>query len=346
MKRLYSLDFLKLVFAYVIACFHFGRTIAPGPTVTVQIFFFISGFFLARKYYARSHADGGIRYTPWNYTLDHVKGIYPHYVFGYAAYLLYETARTAGEMLRSPSLEQVREVIVSFYDQIPNLLFLQSAYHFHDNRNYPLWQLSALVIGGYFVYTLLCHNERLSRQLIFPAGILMVLSLRHSGIDLDGTFGFFYMPLLRAFCGLSFGALVYFFTTTPYYETVKKNRILWNLAVLLAPVCIFAFAEHANIHFVTGAVLILGCFDERSWLNRLLNHKIFRHCGKLSLSIYINHALICRFTQGFLFSRLESRGLLTGESSRFAAYLVILTVYSVITMTVIDAWCRRRKSTA
>ncbi len=50
MKRLYSIDFLKLIFAYVIAYFHFGHTIAPGPTVTVQIFFFISGFFLAKKF--------------------------------------------------------------------------------------------------------------------------------------------------------------------------------------------------------------------------------------------------------------------------------------------------------
>lgn len=343
MKRRYSLDLWKLVFAYVIACFHFGSTIAPGPTVTVQIFFFISGFFLARKYYARSHGDGGASYTAWNYTLDHAKGIYPHYVFGYATYLLYNTARAAAQILSSPSAEQIREVLLSWYEQIPNLLFLQSAYHFHDNMNYPLWQLSALMIGGYFVYALLCHNERLSRQLIFPAGILMVLSLRFSGIGLDATYGFFYMPLLRAFCGLSFGALIYFFTTTPWYAQLKSRRVLWNLAVLLAPVCIFVYAEHANIHFVTGALLILGCYDGDSWLNKLLDHGIFRHCGKLSLSIYVNHALICRFTQGFLFSRLENYGILTGKGSQTAFYLVFLTVYSIATMILVEAWCRRRK---
>jgi len=344
MKRLYSLDFLKLVFAYVIACFHFGSTIAPGPTVTVQIFFFISGFFLARKFYARSHADGGTGYTPWNYTLDHVKGIYPHYVFGYAAFLLYNTARAALEFLHTPSGDQVREVLLSFYDQIPNLLFLQSAYHFHDNMNYPLWQLSALVIGGYFVYALLCHNERLSRQLIFPAGILMVMSLRYTGIALDGSYGFFYMPLLRAFSGLAFGVLVYFFTTTPYYTMLRQKQTLWNLAGIISLVCIFVFAEHANIHFITGAVLILGCYDEASWLNKLLNHKVFRHTGKLSLSIYVNHALICRFTEGFLFPRLEARGLLAGQAAQTAVYLVILTVYSLATMTVIEAWIARRKA--
>ena len=49
-KRIYSIDVLKLVFAYIIAFFHFGTTIAPGPTVAVQVFFIISGFFLGKKF--------------------------------------------------------------------------------------------------------------------------------------------------------------------------------------------------------------------------------------------------------------------------------------------------------
>lgn len=48
-KRIYSIDVLKLVFAYIIAFFHFGTTIAPGPTVAVQVFFIISGFFWERN---------------------------------------------------------------------------------------------------------------------------------------------------------------------------------------------------------------------------------------------------------------------------------------------------------
>ena len=116
-----------------------------------------------------------------------------------------------------------------------------------------------------------------------------------------------------------------------------------DAAVLLAPVCIFVYAEHANIHFVTGALLILGCYDGDSWLNKLLDRKLFRHCGKLSLSIYVNHALICRITQGFLFHRLEAWGILTGKSEQTLFYLVLLTLYSIATMTIIEAWCRRKK---
>ena len=47
----------ETVFAYVIAYFHSKMEFMPGPTVSVQIFFMISGFFLAKKFYARSCDD-------------------------------------------------------------------------------------------------------------------------------------------------------------------------------------------------------------------------------------------------------------------------------------------------
>lgn len=344
MKRLYSLDFLKLVFAYVIAYFHFGHTIAPGPTVTVQIFFFISGFFLAKKYYARSHADGGNTYSQWDYTLDHVKGLYPHYVLAYALFFLYNTARAAAVFLQSPSWQPVRETLLSLYDQIPNLLFMQNAYYFHDSMNYPLWQLSALVISGYFVYGMLCHNEKFSRQLLFPAAILMTLSLRNSGVDFDANFGPIFMPLLRAFCGLSYGVLVYFFTTTPCYSAITGRKRLFNIAVILSLICIFVYREHGNIHFVTGALLILGCMEESSWLNRALNRPVFRRCGKLSYCIYLNHALICRFTNAWLFPHMESWGIPTTRLHRDLIFFVLLTLFCTAFLWFVDALLAKKKT--
>lgn len=346
MKRLYSLDLLKLVFAYVIAFFHFGSTIPPGPTVTVQIFFFISGFFLARKYYTRSHADGGRAYSPWQYTLDHAKGIYPHYLFSYAAFLLYNLARAAVYFLKSPGFAQLQEIVLSWYEQIPNLLFLQSAYYFHDSMNYPLWQLSALMIAGYFVYALLCFNERQSRYLLFPGAILMLLSLQHSGVPHDGTYGFVFMPLLRAFAGLGFGVLLYCFTTTPLYEALRARRTAFNLAAILSLLCIFVYAEHANIHYVTAALLILGCYDPTSWLNRLLNLSLFRHAGKLSLSIYVNHALLCRFVNAWLLPHTEGWGFTLTRVQENGIYFLLLTGYSVFTLFFVEWLLARRKRPA
>lgn len=76
-RRVYALDVLKLFLAYVVAYFHGSMEFRPGPTLAVQIFFMISGFFLARKFYDRSFADHGAAYSAWNYTRDHVRSMYP-----------------------------------------------------------------------------------------------------------------------------------------------------------------------------------------------------------------------------------------------------------------------------
>lgn len=80
------------------------------------------------------------------------------------------------------------------------------------------------MIAGFFVYGLLCRNERVSRTLLFPAAILMIQSLLYSGVDLWENYGFFYLPLLRAFSPLCIGVLTFYFTTTPYYERLKAKR--------------------------------------------------------------------------------------------------------------------------
>lgn len=341
MKRIYTLDLLKLVFAYIIAFFHFGIDIAPGSTVTVQIFFMISGFFLAKKYYSRSH--GREDYTHWDYTLDHVKSLYPHYLFSYCAYFLYETAREVLIFLREPAMESIQSMLLRQYDQVPNLCFLQSAYYFHDNMNYPVWQISALVIASFFVYGLLCHNERLSRTLLFPAAILMIQSILHSGVDLFENYGPFYMPLLRAFSPLCIGVLTYYFTTTPNYNKLKQHRIAFNLAAIYTLVMIFVFNTHANIFLITTPVLILSCYDENSWLNALFNRKILRHCGKLSYAIYLNHALIARFVLARLIPKTQAMGLQLQQWQEGAIYFALLSAYSVFTLWLVEKLTTVRK---
>ncbi|MBQ8834460.1 MAG: acyltransferase [Oscillospiraceae bacterium] len=330
MKRIYSLDVLKLVFAYIIAFFHFGTEIAPGPTVTVQVFFIISGFFLAKKYYSRSYPDGG--YSAWDYSLDHVKGIYPHYLFSLMVLFAYMLARSLVELVKAPSWAGLAAIAEDFYYQIPDLFLLQSSYRFHESYNYPLWQLSALVIAGYFVYALLCHNEKLSRRILFPAAILMIQSLLNTGVDLWENYALFYVPLLRAFSPLCIGVLAFYFTTTPLYEKVKGYRVPFNLAVLGSLVSIFVYSDRANIFLITTVILLWGCYDESSWINKLLNHRIFKHCGKFSYAIYLNHALIARLVQARVLSRFA---MVPWQQN--VLYFGVLTVYSVFTLFLVEA---------
>ena len=331
MKRIHSIDALKLIFAYIIAFYHFGWELSPGPVITVQLFFVFSGFFLAKKFYTKSHPDGGETYSAFRYTLDHAKSIYPIYLFSVLAYFGFHLLRSGVDFLRAPGLDKLSAIALSFFDQIPDLTFLQSAYRFHESLNYPLWQVSALLIAGYFVYALLCQNEKLSRTVLFPAAVLMIQCLLYYGeADLWGNWGPFYIPLLRAFSPLCIGVLTYVFTTTPQYGVLKNHKLFFNLATLYGLAAIFLYGDRNNLFLLSAALLILNCWDETSWLNHLLNRPIFRNAGKLSLSIYVNHALIARILEARLYHSPLSPAI---QNTLYAA---AVTAWSLLALLIVD----------
>ena len=67
-----------------------------------------------------------------------------------------------------------------------------------------------------------------------------------------------------------------------------------------------------------------------------------RHCGKLSFSIYVNHALICRFTNGFLSHQMAGLSQLQKD----LVFFLLVTVFSVFMMVAVDSimarWAKKR----
>ena len=334
MKRIYSLDLFKLCFAYIIALGHFGTHVPPGSGVTVQIFFIISGFFLARKFYTKSYPYQENSYNQWDYTVDHVKSLYPHYLF---SLLILVCCHLLAELVTGEEPLSLYAGAQKIYELIPELLLVQNTGIFEGGINYPLWQMCVLVIGGYFVYGALCLNERISRHFVFPAAILMIQVLLKQDVDPWGSVGFFHVPLLRAISPLCIGVLAYYLTTTQYYTALKNKPIVFNILSVLGLVSIFVFQGHQNIFLITFVVVLLAMYDENSWFNRVFNRKIFRRFGEFSYAIYLNHALIISLLRklGFPVIHRVIGKELPGDLQA-AIYLVILTVYSVVTLWLVN----------
>lgn len=343
MKRSYSLDLVRLFLAYVITLFHFDHTIPPGPTVTVQIFFVISGYFLARKYYTHSHEDRGATYSPLRYTLDHVRSFYPHYLLAAGLFLLYTLTRASLVFLRNPSARGLWDLSTLIYDQLPDALFLQASYQYAANLNSPTWQISALIIAGYFVYALLCHNEKLSRTILFPGAIIMTQSILVDCNDLFARIGPIFLPLLRAFAPMCMGVLTYSFSQSSYCAQLKQSKFIFNLLTLLAlPMMIF-FEDRNGLHLIWSALLILGCTEPSSALERLLGHRIFAGCAKLSYVIYLNHALISRAYINIISKLILKAGIVLGDTINCIVYLTILTLACLLLMWVMERLTTRHR---
>lgn len=142
------------------------------------------------------------------------------------------------------------------------------------------------------------------------------------------------------------GVLTFYFTTTPYYERLKEKKVLFNLAVILSAVTIFAYADLANIFLITTPILILGCYDGASWVNAVLNRRIFRNFGKFSYAVYLNHALVARFVQARLIPGAQARGIGLTQWQSGGIFFVLLTAYSVLTLFLVETWKNKRRNKA
>lgn len=337
MQRIYSLDCLKLLFAYLVAFAHFGAAVPVSGGLVVRLFYIISGFFLARKFCEKKQTGKIEEYTQWHYTADHIKSLYPHYVFSLIMLGLYYVLEKAVTFWRQPSISQLSAIAKDLYGLIPEFFLLQNAGFFGGGINYPLWQVCLLVICGYFIYGLLCANEKLSRDLIFPAAILMIQAFLETDIPPWGIKGFFYVPILRAFSPLCIGVLAYYLTQTAVYQRITiSKRWLLDLGSVYALITFFLYKDYNNIFLITFVVVILALYDEKTWLNKLLNKKIFKRFAPFSYAIYLNHALIIEVLDERIFPRL-SRMLdctLT-ETHKNLLFFIVLTVYSVITLVLV-----------
>lgn len=341
MKRIYSIDFFKLLFVYLIALSHIDIRI-PGYECAVVFFFILSGYFLARKFYSKKAAN--IPYSGAQYTLDHIKSLYPHYILSFAVMLAYFCVRNAyhihtGITTATPWADMPTKI----YNLIPELFMMQNIGFFDGGINYPLWQVSTLVISGYFIYTLLRYNEKLSTQILFPVAILLIQVYLKGDIDTFGTVGIFYIPMVRAFSAISFGVLVFKLLHSEIYaKNFAQHKLALNICSILSLVTVFVFHDN-QILLITSVFIIAALVEPTSWLNKIFNHKIFSSFGELSYAVYLNHALIVWFMYDFapdIFRVLSipSNTFITG-----AVFFTGLTVYSVITLALVKLFKKKRE---
>lgn len=333
-KRIYSLDVFKLLLAYTIALGHMGVNLTMTDGTSVEIFFMLSGFFLGRRFYRDSYENASAP-TAWDYTLQHAKSIYPHYLFSLAVFFCYLLARSLVHLAAAPDWAQVVAIIRDFYNQVPDLVFLHSSFRFHESINYPTWQISALLIAGYFLYALLCWNEPLTRRILLPVSILMERSLIYSGVDLFANFGPVYLPLLRAFSAMSVGILAWYGWMHYGDRPIQGHSTATNITSLFFLVCIPLFGNLGSICWIAAPFLILICQWDGAWINKALNRPCFRFCGDWSLAIYLNHAFVERIVKALILPRMEAAGMPLNQWQSAALFLLLLTPYSMFTAALV-----------
>ncbi len=316
--RNYIIDFIKVVFAVIIACGHFGTVIINNGLI-VNLFFVISGYFIVKSANSNKYS------STWNYTFSRLKRIYPYYLFAFVIMLISNCIQYG---------QGIYDTAMTAMKSLPEIFLLQNVGIYAGGINYPLWFLCDCIIASHIMFTLLKWNKQVTKNVISPlvalAGITYMI---HSGVDIWGIGNdFIAMPLLRAFTYLALGIAVY----DPVNKVVQKicaftNRKCMDLVMLVyGIICVvlcYVNRNDYNISLITFILLFIFCLYPSGIVYKICQLKVFKYCEKMSLAIFLNHAMII--------SWLRYRGI-ENSTEILVIYIIGLFVYCAFMLKIVD----------
>ena len=284
-QRNYSIDFLKLYFALIIAVWHtpFPASFPVFDTsYVVCMFFILSGYFLVASF------DSGKYANPWDYTMNRVSRIYPYYFVAFLVMYLY--------MQQSAGL---RRLVLEFFRSIPEMLMVQNTGIFSIGLNYPLWQLSTLVVVSHILFALLGWNRQVMLNAVCPVVSLCTMNyyLRVSvGAELPES-PFIEITLLRAAAGLCLGMTLY----EPINRVLKhlEENHFRHMPAVVSTVSIFLLPVFwtnrmtYNVLLPFVGVVICMLYSRGIWAKLFCSSK-WRWMDRMGLGLYVNHAVVVR----------------------------------------------------
>ncbi len=330
-------DILKFTASLMLMFFHLSEllglnTIYPitdAPTIYVELFFILSGFFLM------SHVDtlaADSKETTIGYLLHKCKTFFGalcivnavHFFF----YCNFNDIRTVSGVLWKLWHFKWEFLMLQCGNFIQNPQF---------NTDYLVgatWYLSAMMITQALIYPLARYYRRVFIHIVCPMMIFFVYSFamqKYGTINIGRDITYLFPDsLYRAFAGQCCGVISYEFycrTRETHFFERKEGVILDTVCCLVIPLTLvltFCEVQDANVFCVIPFMLItasaaIGVTPSARLLQRI-PAKVSKVLGNFSLYIYLTHfAVIC-----FVSWYLKGWSL----SLKIVACLVLTALYS------------------
>lgn len=328
------LDFYRIVFTFIICLHHFqgilNKKIIATGYIGVEFFFILSGFFLYKSF-KKNNNDSAFRYT-----IKRLKRLYPEYILAFIFCFILQMVQSGKE-----------KSIECIFKAISEVLLIQNIGIFQGGFNYPLWYLSVLIFAGYIVYALLKKDETVFIKILSPLIILFTFTLLSSskkGLENWGTVYGIYLPLLRGIADMCIGVLISKFIDTQYFKNIEKYKVIFRIAEVFTYVCLFYIIifqnkfEMYSILFIPMIIFIAN--NKNSLSNKFLDWKVFGNIGKITYTMYLNHASFI-ILASFLYNKILHKNIST--IFIIVIYIFSLIVYSIISRKIVYKIIDKRK---
>lgn len=323
-QRNNSIDFLKLLFTFIIAVHHFqeaiGICLIQHGDLAVEFFFMVSGFYLMDSF-EKNHGEK----SAVEYIKRRLRKLYPHYLFSLVILLL----------ALGVTADSIQELFAKTVQTIPELFMMQDiGIFYYSGSNYPAWYLSVLILVSYFLYAGLKWNRNFCIQIGYPMlmllGATMLFSEGNNNIVHWNAYGPFYLPVIRGTVDMILGIMIW----NVVNKSIQINKvygILLELASLfLIVVAMFGIDTQDSLALLGFPILLTLCFSRKNIFRSITDLEIFGRMGKYTYAMYLNHSLIIRIVKTMLNSRMDNKMLLV------LIYLILLFGYSIVTEKIVD----------
>lgn len=300
-KKNKLINVYKFFFILFIVCLHssiiFSETYFVRGYLGVEFFFMVSGFFLAKSYICNPEI------SPFRWIVNKAKKIYPVFLSSLVLLLL------AKYVILSHSSMQVswQEFLIENSGILYEVLFLNRSGLSYYMLNPPDWFLSAMMIIGFVLYTLLKFLNRTVLHGILFAGIIfftyyIIKTAGSLDVHTGNVVGWVDISLLRSFISMAIGIELFLL--------LKKLKVIQNyyVASFAEGFTLFGCFEflvnrqHAMtdwIVFFLYALLIWTCYACHGFFHRFFSKPFFTYWGQYSTSLYLTHWFINQYGHHF-----------------------------------------------
>ena len=342
-KRNLELDLLKFVACLIIVFHHYsalfmGTKIFQGGYVCVELFFLISGYFLAGE----TDADNGNGVAAFQCVFKRIKNIYPYFLMAYFITCIMQWSTIAAE-----AEIKVQRVIW-------DLLFMVEM-GFGGTPILPVgWYLSAMFIGMLLLYPLLALSKRNCYFTYvygpFIACVFYVFLLKRYGtvqsetIYLAAENTLVILPnLMRAFAGLTLGACIRAWGEhsgewKPVHVKIFKFVEILLLIIVFGVLMQLTSFTSWDFIYILFFVFIVFCatkFEYKTTNERL--YRVVAYAAKLSLPIYLFQGV-----SAYLIMILNERGIQNHIITTGVFWLSLLFI-SNTSLWFVNKWKRSLK---
>ena len=305
-NRVEQLDGLRGIFAVLVIAHHhnafkesilYNNFFVINASLFVDFFFVLSGFVIALNYVDRIHSTG-----------DFLTFLKKRFIRLYPLLFYTEVVFVAANLLGEHSaLKNVAGMGLSYYlyTSLDALTFMGSSTVFGGwiSNNYPSWSISAEMIS----------------YVVFGLVILILPRFKYAAFALIGLLsGIFIYSRGEYLLAYDYG---YVRGLLCFSLGIFTNRLLrqktFQLSAFEIPFLLFMIAAMYFVHhwelnlwkLVFPFIFSLGIIifaSSAGIVTQILSSKPFQYLGKISYSIYLNHAIVLIFVNIILFRFLKS----------------------------------------